>query len=121
MVWKGTVTDVPGAVPEGTYDAFPSSISESDGRFGGLVRITFTLETDDEFDGRQVSGISSQIINRKSKLGRWIATIIGELPPVGVEITEKELLHQHCRIVVKNTQQDADTTFASVVEVLPAA
>lgn len=121
MSWNKTVQEVPEQVPEGTYSAYISKISENSSIYGAMVVMEFTLASNDEFDGRQVNGVCRPVINQKSKLGRWIAAIIGRTFQVGEEIKEEDILHRACRIVVKHTQKKNQVTiFANVIDVLPA-
>ena len=119
MAWNGKVKEAPEQIPEGTYKASLTSITETDGQYGKMVQVGFTLVTEDEFNGEQVNGVCSTVINEKSKLGRWINAIIGRSPQVGEEITEEDLLRKDCQVEVEHTRKNQGTVFANVTEVLP--
>jgi hypothetical protein len=89
-----------------------------DGLHGPMVRIEFTLATDDEWDGRRVSGLASKKLTEATKLGRWVAAFLGRMPGIGEEVTAEDLLHMRCRVVVKHKTSSDGKTFANVAHVL---
>ncbi len=117
MTWKATVQEPITLVPEGQYPAVPTSICDMDGQHGPMVRIDFTLSTEDEWDGRQVSGLASKRLSESTKLGQWVAAILGRRPEVGEEILDKNLLHKNCQVVVKHKANTDGQKFANVIEV----
>ena len=119
MMWTATAEEAATTVPEGEFDGEVSGVQDMDGQHGPMVRIEFTLATDDEWDGRRVTGLASKKLNETTKLGRWVAAIIGHMPEVGEEVTIEDLLHKHCRVVIKHKTSPDGKTFANVVEVLP--
>ena len=119
MTWKATVEEPVTAVAEGTFDAEVTGVQDMDGQHGPMVRIEFKLATDDEGDDRRVTGLASKKLSENTKLGRWVAAILGRTPQVGEEITVDDLHHKHCRVVVKHKTNTDGKTFANVVEVLP--
>jgi hypothetical protein len=120
MTWKTTVEEATTAAAEGEFDAEVTGIEDRDGQHGPMVRIEFKLATDDDGDERRVTGLASKKLSENTKLGRWIAAIIGHMPAVGEEITMENLLHKHCRVEIKHkTSPDGRTTFANVADVLP--
>jgi len=121
MTWKATVEEPVTAVAEGTFDAEVTGIQDMDGQHGPMVRIEFKLATDDEGDDRRVTGLASKKLSEITKLGRWVAAILGRTPQVGEEITVDDLLHKHCRVVVKHKTSADGKTFANVVEVQSVA
>jgi hypothetical protein len=106
------------AVAEGTFDAEVTGVQDMDGQHGPMVRIEFTLSTDDEWDERRVTGLASKRLSENTKLGRWVAAILGHMPEVGEEITVDDLLNRKCRIVVKHKTNPDGKTFANVAEVI---
>jgi len=118
MTWTATVEEATGPVPEGEYNATVTHIQDAEGPHGPTVRIDFTLTTDNEHDGRQVSGLASKKFSENTKLGIWVAAILGRVPEVGKEITANDLLHKDCRVVVKHRTNGEGQVFANVVEVL---
>jgi hypothetical protein len=121
MTWKATVEEPVTAVAEGTFDAEVTGVQDMDGQHGPMVRIEFKLATDDEGDDRRVTGLASKKLSENTKLGRWVEAILGRMPNVGEEITVYNLLHKHCRVVVKHKTNTDGKTFANVTDVLPSA
>jgi len=120
MSWKGEVQKTPELIPEGTYKAIVSSISETDSKYGTAVRIEFTLATRDQFDGLTINGVCSTVIHSNSKFGMWLTAIIGELPGENEYITDDDILYKGCKIEVKHVpKKDDGAVFANVVNVLP--
>ena len=120
MDWKATVEEAATTVAEGEFDGEVTSVQDTDGQHGPMVRIEFTLATDDEWDERRVVGLASRRLSEDTKLGRWVAAILGHMPAVGEEITIDDLLHKHCRVVVKHKTNTDGKTFANVTDVLPS-
>jgi len=120
MTWTATAEEAATTVAEGEFDGEVTGVQDMDGQHGPMVRIEFTLATDDEWDERHVSGLASKKLSENTKLGRWIAAIIGHIPSVGEEITIENLLHKHCRVVIKHKTSPDGKTFANVVDVLAA-
>ena len=120
MTWKATVEEPVTAVAEGTFDAEVTGIQDMDGQHGPMVRIEFKLSTDEEGDERHVAGVASKKLSENTKLGRWVVSILGHMPAVGKEITVEDLLHKHCRVVVKHKTNTEGKVFANVVDVLAA-
>jgi hypothetical protein len=119
MSWKAVVEEPITAVPEGEYDAVPVDARLVEGPHGEMVRIDFMLAGDDDYDGRQVSGIASKRLSENTKLGRWVSAILGRTPEVGEELSAQALLHKECRVVVKHKTNTDRKVFANVVQVLP--
>ena len=119
MSHLGTVEKTPVIVPKGTYNAFPICISKEERKFGSCFKFIFKLETEDELDGEEVSGMCSDKIHENSKLGKWLIAITGKLPNVGDDIDDEEILLKPCRVEIKHTQKNEDTIFANVKTVLP--
>ena len=105
------------AVPEGEYDATVVDVRLQDATHGKVVRFDFMV-SDDEVDNRQVSGIASFRPSPNTKLGRWIAAILGRMPEVGETVTSDDLLRKDCRIVVKHKANADGQVFANVAQVL---
>lgn len=120
MGWKAVMEEPIVAVPEGEYEAAVVDLRFVDGPHGEMVRIDFMLSGDDECDGRQVSGVASKRMSENTKLGRWVAAILGRVPEVGEEIAVKDLLNKECRVIVKHKANVDGTVFANVAQVLSA-
>lgn len=118
MGWKVTVEEPAAVVAEGEYDAEVSGVRDQEGQHGPMVRVEFTVSTDDEFDGHKVSGLASLKLSEGTKLGRWVAAILGHMPAVGEEITVEDLIRKRCRIVVGHKTNSDGKTFANVLDVL---
>lgn len=106
------------ATPEGEYDATVVDVRLQDATHGQAVRFDFML-SDDEVDSRQVSGMASLRPSANTKLGRWIAAIMGRIPDVGERVTSGQLVQQECRVVIKHKAGADGQTFANVAQVLP--
>ena len=120
MSWKATTETAPQPVPEGEYDAFVVDVKEVEGPHGSMVRIDFTLTTQDESDERQISGLASNKLHENSKLGRWVTAILGGMPNVGEDISATDLVHKKCHVVVKHKENAGGQVFANVVQVMPS-
>lgn len=118
MSWKAVVEEPLAAVPEGEYDATPVDARVMEGVHGEMVKIDFMLSGEDEFEGRQVSGIASKRLSENTKLGQWVTAILGRVPEVGQEVKGQDLLHKNCRVVVKHRANTDGKVFANVVDVL---
>ena len=118
MEWKATVEKAATAIAEGEFDAEVTGVRDMEGQHGPMVRVEFTLSTDDEWDERRVSGLASKKLSEDTKLGRWVAAILSRMPGVGEEVTAEDLLHMHCRVVVGHKTSPDGKTFANVADVL---
>ena len=81
------------------------------------LHIEFTMFTDNKGDQRPVSAIASNELSEDTKLGRWVAAILGHMPSVGEEVTVEDVLHKHCRVVVGHKSNSTGKIFANVVDV----
>ena len=120
MTCKLVVEEATGLPSEGEYMAKPINMYERTGPHGEMIHIDFRLLPEDDYDGCVVSGIASKKLTENTKLGRWVAAILGRMPEVGEEVTADDLLHKECRIIVKHKKNAEDRVFANVVKVLPA-
>lgn len=120
MTWNAVVEEPIAVVPEGAYDATPVDVRLIDGPHGEMVKIDFMLSGDEDCEGRQVSGVASRRLSENTKLGRWIAAILGRVPEVGEDVKAQDLLHKECRVVVKHKTSPDGKTFANVADVQPA-
>lgn len=118
MPWNATVEEAIAVVAEGTFAARTTGIQDMDGQHGPMVRIEFTLTTDDEWDERRVTGLASKKLSENTKLGRWVTAIMGRFPAVGEEITVEDLLNKCCRVVIKHKTNADGVVFANVTDVL---
>lgn len=120
MTWKITTEEVAPALPDGEYAAMPVAIEEMKGRHGPMVKIDFQINSEGPWDGRRVSGIASKKLSANTKLGGWVAAILGGMPRVGREITADELLHKDCIVVVRQEQNSGQRVFSNVIEIYTA-
>jgi hypothetical protein len=118
MTWTATAEEAATTVAEGEFEAEVTGVQDMDGQHGPMVRIEFTLATDDEWDGRRVSGLASKKLSENTKLGRWVAAILGQMPAVGEAIKIEDLLHKHCRVEIKHKTNQEGKVFANVTDVL---
>ncbi len=118
MTWNATVEKATAVVAEGEFNAEVTGIHDMVGQHGHMVRLEFTLSTDDEWDGRRVSGIASKKLCENTKLGRWVGAILGRMPDAGDDIAEEDLLEKQCRIVIKHKTNADGVVFANVADVL---
>ena len=116
--WKANVEEAATAVAEGTFDAEVTGVQDMDGQHGPMVRIEVTLSTDDEWDERRVTGLASKKLSENTKLGRWVAAILGRVPEVGEEVSAQDLVAKECRVVIKHKTNADGKVFANVVQVL---
>jgi len=116
--WKATVEEAAEAVAEGEYDAEVSGVRDMEGPHGPMVRIEFTLSANDEWDERRVTGLASKKLSEDTKLGRWVAAILGRMPAVGDEVTAEDLIGKRCRVVITHKTNSIGKTFANVSKVL---
>lgn len=83
MAWNG-VFEEPTTVPsEGKSRAVVTGIRDMDAPHGPVVRIDFKLSSDDEAENGQVSGLANKRLSENTKLGRFVAAILGRTPNVG--------------------------------------
>ena len=116
MTWKATVREPLGPVAEGEYEAMLNGIQTLKGPHGPIVRLHFILRGGDEIDGRVVTGVASKRLSEDTKLGRWISAILGRDLEQGESISENDILHRDCRIVVRHRTGDDGRVFANVAE-----
>ena len=120
MLSKLVVEEATEMVSEGEYMAKPINMYEKTGRHGEMIHVDFRLLPEDEYDGCVVSGVASLKLAENTKLGRWVAALLGRMPEVGEEVAFGDLLHKECRVVIKHKKNSKDLVFANVVQVLPA-
>ncbi len=120
MSWIGKFEEPAALVPEGTWPAIVTEVREKEGPHGPLVNILFNIISDDEYEGRTVTGLANRRISEITKLGRWLVALLGHTPAIGEEIAVEDILHKECRVVVGHKTNGDGKTFANVTEVLPA-
>ncbi len=120
MAWKLTVEEAATVVAEGEFDGEVTGVRDMDDQHAPMVRLEFTLATDDEWDERRVSGLATKKLSENTKLGHSVTAILGRMPAVGEEITIEDLIHKHCHIIIKHKTSPESKVFANAVEVLPA-
>ena len=80
MGWKASVEEAATAIAEDEFDAEVTGVRDMEGQHGPMVRVEFSLSTDDEWDGRYVTGLASKKLSAATKLGRWLEAILGHMP-----------------------------------------
>lgn len=119
MAWNAVVVEADATVPEGKYGAMPVDIRDMDGIHGPMIRIDFILSTDDEWDGRRVSGLASKKLSENTKLGQWVAAILGRMPNIGEEVFAEDFLNKDCRVLVNHKSYPDGKVFVNVVRLMP--
>lgn len=117
MTWKATVEEAQAAVPEGEYDATVVNVRSMNATHGPIVRVDFLI-VDPDGDEHQVSGIASQKLSENTKLGRWVAAILGHMPQVGEDVNDSDLLQKTCRVTIQHKTNNDGQVFANVVQVM---
>ena len=120
MHCDGVVEEVRPVIPEGVYEGRPVEIRRLCCCYGNRILIDFVVSGDPRQNGQVVSGIADEEINENTKLGHWIAAILGREPQAGETITADDLLHRECRLVIRDKTQGLSRVFSAVVDVLPA-
>lgn len=119
MAWSATVQEPISILPEGEYDAMTVDIRQAKGPHGQIVRIDFMIESEEEGEGRLVSGVASKRLSENTKLGRWMAAVLGRPLEVGEQLSPSDVMHRNCRVVVKHKANGEGQVYANVVQVLP--
>jgi len=119
MSWKAVMEEAAAVPAEGEHDATLIGIRRDEGPHGPIVRLDFVIGEGLEFEDRQVSGIASDRLSENTKLGRWVAAILGRVPNIGEEVGMGDLLNRPCRTVVKHKANQEGQTFANVVDLRP--
>ena len=121
MAWNGMFEE-PTTVPsEGKSRAVVTGIRDMDAPHGPVVRIDFKLPSDDEAEGGQVSGLANKRLSETTKLGRWVAALLGGMPNVGEGVTAAQLIGKECYVVIKHKTNVDGKLFANVTDVLGLA
>ncbi len=120
MSWTITTEEVAPPVPDGDYTAIPVALQDLEGPHGTMVKIDFQIKSDDVWNGRRVSGVASKKLSANTKLGSWVTAILGGMPQVGQEISDDDVLHKDCIVVVRQEMNGKDRVFSNVSEVKTA-
>ena len=121
MAWQAKMEAPLRAIPEGEYEASVAGIRLVALQEREMVRIDFVLRTNDEWDGREVSGLAGTTLTEDSKLGRWVAALLGRVPDVDETITVRQLLRKRSRVTVAHKHSEDGKVFANAIDVLPTA
>jgi len=121
MAWNGVFEEPTNVPSEGKSRAVVTGIRDMDAPYGPVVRIDFKLPTDDEAEGGQVSGLANKRLSENTKLGRWVAAILGHTPKVGEGVTAAQLIGKECYVVIKHKTNPDGKVFANVTEVIGVA
>ena len=119
MTWKAKVEEAAQLVDEGEYSAELIDIQDRDGEHGPMARLEFRILEDEQWEDSHVAGIANKKLSEGTKLGQWVAALLGKLPDVGKEVTHDALLGRPCRIHVGHKANGQGQVFANVQQVLP--
>ena len=101
--------------PEGKYRAKVVDIDAMDGKHGPMVRLHFAFNH--EGDHHEVTGLASKKLTEKSKLGRWVTTLIGRTLEVGETTTASDLLNKVCQVEIEHKTGDEGRVYANLTDV----
>ena len=116
MDWQATMQEPIEALSEGEYEGTVVDVSTMEATHGPVVRIEFSV-TDEDGEACRVSGIASHRLSENTKLGRWVAAILGRMPEVGETVTRTDLMHKSCRVTVQHKTNADGKAFANVTQV----
>ncbi len=119
MEWNVTCEETEALVPEGQFSAILSEIKDVQSQHGMSARFEFFLTTDDEFEGRKVSGLARKKLSENTKLGRWVAAILGRALNIGEKVNAEDLLNKECMVTIKHNLGSNGQVFANVQEIQP--
>ena len=97
----------------GTYPVTVKEVRKAEGDYGEQVVFTFRVDDSEA----ELCAWASATYSTKSKLGRWVVAILGDMPD---QLDSEELVGKPCRITVLVKTKDDGTQFNEVDEVLPA-
>jgi len=97
----------------GTYPVTVKEVRKAEGDYGEQVVFTFRVDDSEA----ELCAWASATYSTKSKLGRWVVAILGDMPD---QLDSEELVGKPCRITVLVKTKDDGTQFNKVDEVLPA-
>ena len=117
MEWNVTCEETEALVPEGQFSAILSEIKDVQSQHGMSARFEFFLTTDDEFEGRKVSGLARKKLCDHTKLGRWVAAILGRALNIGEKVNADDLLNKECMVTIKHNAGSNGQVFANVHEI----
>lgn len=93
------------AVPTGEYHARIDSIADETGQYGDQLKFKFALI--DEFEGRALTGYTTQIFSQNSKLYAWNKAALGGGPiPPNSPFDSDDLIGKEVVLVVVRKQGD---------------
>lgn len=120
MRCKGVIEELRPVIPEGEYEGMLVDIRELDCCYGARLLLDFALSGGGELDGHMVSGVADAELHEDTKLGHWVAAILGRVPEVGEEVTADDLLHRQCRLVLRHRTHGFGQVLAGIFHILPA-
>jgi len=101
-------------IPMGMYAATVKNVELAEGQYGEQLSWLFSVDDSDT----ELRAWSSSTMSDKSKTGRWVRSILGQVPDV---LEADALLGQPCMLsVLVKPKADGSGTFNKVDEVLPA-
>ena len=112
--FKAQVEEVVPVLPAGIYPAYFSGIKEQTNDTGTFWLLTFSA-TNGDFQV-EITATTSPRITPKTKMGKWLAALIGHQVVVGEVVDFSELAGAPCQIMV--TINDAG--YSRIEQVLPA-
>lgn len=97
-------------LPTGEYQAIVGAVSSTTGQFGPELQFDFLLE---DANQTQLRAWAGAVFSAKSKLGRWVRALLGELP---LTLDTDKLVGKSCTLVVLAKTRVSDETVYNRVE-----
>lgn len=109
-------------VPNGTYKAVLSNVTQFENVYGQRVGFEFTLQGG-EVDGAKVMRSTSPVLSAKGKLAEVLAGLLGrELTPAelsgGVDV--EKLVGSECEVLVLQSSGKGGATYSNVEKIFQA-
>jgi hypothetical protein len=92
------VEEVVPVLPPGVYPARFAKIAEQTNDNGTFWMLTFVVE--DENNVVEITATTSPRITPKTKMGKWLAVLVGRPVDVGEAINFNDIIDTPCQIVV---------------------
>jgi ribonucleotide monophosphatase NagD (HAD superfamily) len=95
-------------VPNNFYSGVVKEIRTGEGAYGTFMAITFEI-TEGEFAGKKVDALCNLLLNKKSKLFKWLTDLKAEIPVVGQNFNTDSIIGKTAKILVKTgTRKDRE-------------
>jgi hypothetical protein len=93
----------------GPYRARVKSYEEDEMQFGPCFKWYFEITEEGEYEGKVLSGITSQAFNPKSKLYQWVQGIMGRTIKAGETIDLDDLVGKECMLNIGHKVKERGT------------